>query len=656
MHKQNRGIGGPSLLCRRIIAVVFLLAISFFVVKPDKVFAGNTDNFYFDDFTADYYLSKDDEGVSVLKVVESFTAIFPNYNQNKGICRGIPFTNQDGKNLTLDELAESDIIVKRNGASEPIYSIEKENGEYVVCTGTNEYIKGKQIFTFEYTFHRVITEFSNNGSIWQELYWDTNGTGSKQRTDHLTARLHVTDPLVLTGDAWCYVGAAGSNNQRRCIVTKTDDGFEFVTKDLKAYENLTFDVEIKKDSFVIPDPVESYRMVYVAVAMVIICCVIIGFSIKKYIKAKPHRDFYKGLFVKPEYEPKNEYDMHVLAEDYIGAHGNPSVATIIKLIVDGKVKLIKGDKKLLGGFKWSLEAVNVDSLGESETLVLKILNGGLSVKNGDTIKLKQRTATTSLVSLSEKLNKHGKKQGKACGLLVNDRKKNLSASSAMSKAAITVVIILAFQMIMIFIAMPALFILISDASDIVVKGNIDTLNEVYIEGVHIACLPSSLITMAITFFVTVLLNSYLKSNSKKYLIRTEEGLKVSRYLDGLKMYIKMAEADRIKFLQSVPGADVSAEGIVKLYEKLLPYAIFFNLEKTWMKEMQKFCTTYNVDPSAMHLNVSDIAMMNTFMRAIPSTTNFGSSSSYSSGSSGFSGGGGGGFSGGGGGGGSVGGR
>ena len=65
------------------------------------VFAGVND-FYFKDFTGDYYLSKDSEGVSHLRVVESVTAVFPDFNQNKGICRQIPFTNQNGKNITLE--------------------------------------------------------------------------------------------------------------------------------------------------------------------------------------------------------------------------------------------------------------------------------------------------------------------------------------------------------------------------------------------------------------------------------------------------------------------------------------------------------------------------------------------------------------------------
>ena len=112
--------------------VFFVLIMSMIFVAP--VHAGVND-FYFSDFTGDYYLTKDDAGVSHLRVVENVTAVFPDFEQNKGICRQIPFTNQNDKNLTLPSLDRSNLTLLRNGAPEPIYSIEKEGNYYNVCTG-----------------------------------------------------------------------------------------------------------------------------------------------------------------------------------------------------------------------------------------------------------------------------------------------------------------------------------------------------------------------------------------------------------------------------------------------------------------------------------------------------------------------------------------
>lgn len=165
-----------------------VIAICLAGVLVDGAWA-DVNNFYFSDFTADYYLTRDDEGISHLRVIESATAEFPDYNQNKGICRQIPFTNQDGTNVTLESLTRSDIVVKRNGIAEPIYSIEKGDGYYNVCTGTEEYVTGTQVYTFEYEFTKVVTEFEG----YQELYWDTNGNGSSQKFNKVTARVHFAD-------------------------------------------------------------------------------------------------------------------------------------------------------------------------------------------------------------------------------------------------------------------------------------------------------------------------------------------------------------------------------------------------------------------------------------------------------------------------------
>ena len=179
---------------RSIFYYIILMLIYPVVLGVEGVSAGVND-FYFSDFTGDYYLSKDTEGISHLKVKESVTAVFPDFNQNKGICRQIPFTNQDGNNVTLPNLTRDNITVTRNGNSEPVYSIERENNYYNVCTGTEEYVQGEQEYVFEYEYNKAVTDFGD----YQELYWDTNGNGASQKFEKVTARLHFTDETVWTG-------------------------------------------------------------------------------------------------------------------------------------------------------------------------------------------------------------------------------------------------------------------------------------------------------------------------------------------------------------------------------------------------------------------------------------------------------------------------
>ena len=75
---------------------------------------------------------------------------------------------------------------------------------------------------------------------------------------------------------------------------------------------------------------------------------------------------------------------------------------------------------------------------------------------------------------------------------------------------------------------------------------------------------------------------------------TDDGLSLRRYLEGLKMYIGVAEVERLNILQSPEGAekvvvDVNDEKqLVKLYERVLPYAVLFGQEKNWSKQMGKY--------------------------------------------------------------------
>ena len=154
--------------------------------------------------------------------------------------------------------------------------------------------------------------------------------------------------------------------------------------------------------------------------------------------------------------------------------------------------------------------------------------------------------------------------------------------------------------------------------------------------------------------LTIIVSAYFSHLNKKYGHYTTAGLDQANYLDGLYLYINMAEKDRLKFLQSVKGADTSKEGIVHLYERLLPYACLFGVEESWAKELGRYCEEINYNPD--WYSGGDLAsfylisnMVNTVNSTVSSSTSYTSSSSGSSSS--FSGGGGGGFSGGGGGGG-----
>ena len=607
-------------------------------IETGAVYAVDTDNFYFSDFTADYYLSKDEKGISHLRVVEELTAEFPEYNQNKGIRREIPFLNQGGTNVTLPELSESKITVLRNGEPEPIWSIKRHSDYYAVETGTDDYVIGTQVYTLEYEFEKVITDFGG----YQELYWDTNGTGWRQRFASVTARLHFDDDIYdsFTGDSWCYTGAYGENLSK-CQITKTYDGVEFTAKNLGPYENLTFDVEIKAGTFVIPGPEISYAAVIMAIVISGICLGVLIYATRKYQKASQKIKEYKGIFTAPEYQPHPDYDLAEITEVYLGKKRDVKVGILLDLIVNKKVELHKkGDKGIDINGRWAL-VVKDANLEREGRIILELLNGGNPVQKGDVIALKQRIATQKLIDLGEDFDKGVLLKVKQDELV--DEKYRIGNAKSLNVAGVAILSVF-WSMFVVFVA----FALFGDF----------LMGLMNISGQVLVWKEGASITSFIIITLTVAVLAWMSERKTIIGSFTSKGLKASKYMEGLRLYIEMAEADRMKMLQSVEGVDTSPEGIVKLYEKLLPYAAVFGLEESWMDEMKEFCNAQEIDEPDYLLAGITASQLSRTMRT---------SAGYASGaghtiagggsfSSSSSGGGGGGFSGGGGGGGGGGGR
>ncbi len=614
----------------------FIAILLSFLIAP-SVNAGVND-FYFSDFTGDYYLTKDSEGVSHLKVRESVTAVFPDFKQNKGICRQISFTNQGGVNVTLPNLNKGNLTLTRNGEPEPIYSIEKEGNYYNVCTGTDEYVLGEQTYVFEYEFSKVVTEFNIEGRIFQELYWDTNGNGARQKFESVTARLHFDDIDTWTGESWCYVGKYGEKGSERCEITKKDYGVKFVSKNLAPGENLTFDVELKSGSFVVPEPDKNYILLWVMIAIAVLCALRIYFSVKKVKKVSDKRSYYKGMFVKPEFQPHSTYSLGEMAELYIGDKRDAKVAMLLEMVVKHQISFKKEDKK-----KWSIIVEKSEQIGPEGTYLLEILNGGGAIKDGMKIELKRRTATSSLVGKKRKMEETIVKDLKKDKLVESKYEFGYSNRSGFSKVVSNAIFTFVAIVVLGIMAVSMLF----DTS----------LFSQNIGGIMMYSKEFYPITLSM-IGVTVIIWAILNNEWVKVVMHTKEGLKQSRFMDGLKMYIEMAEAERMKVLQSVKGADKTPEGTVKLYEKLLPYAAVFGLEESWLAEMKNYCEVQEIEEPDYLLAGITAAELSRMMRNTAGYVSTATTMSSSGGgsSSGFSGGGGGGFSGGGGGGGGFSGR
>lgn len=625
-------------MCYNYLMKKLLVILITLLLGAAPASAASDPNLYFDSAVFDYYLEKTDTGTK-MKVKETYEAVFSATSSSHGPTRTIPFSNQEGKNITIDDLK---ITATRNGQAEPIAKIEKADGYYKVNIGSaSRTIQGRQTYVLEYEFKNVITEYDQSGklttdnAVSQELYWDTNGTGWPNEFNSVTANVHFAGDYPAKTPAYCYTGSQNSNG-KNCTVEKTKDGFTFkTTKKLGRYENLTFDIEFPAGTFQVPIS-ENYFLAFMTALAALLGLATVFFSYRKFVKyAKEKRLSAKNLLVAPQYLPMKDLSVAEAALIYLGDAEPSQTATILELATSHKIQIIneKTESGILKREKtvWKIKILEIDNLTNPEQDVLRILNGGPMPKKDEIIEIKKQTATSSLAQLAKDYTRDARvllKRKKYFEGDVNIDTGFAKTSKEGGLAGFCLAVLLIGSAVLVYFLIDGAFL---------------GYGRIYGRDF----LPFVIVGIAI---LTLIIYAAFNRNFTKYVARTNKGLEASNYLEGLKLYISMAEKERLEFNQSAKNAPKDDKGLVKLYEKLLPYASIFGLEESWLNEIQKYYDALNYNPDWYYgSDPFNRAMFYSMMRNTASTISSSTSWSSSSSSSGFSGGGGGGFSGGGGG-------
>ena len=584
---------------------IFILVSLFLAIGGFSNFAyADANDFTVESFDAHYYLSKDSEGRSVLKVVEEITATFPDFDQNHGIERAIPKKYQGHVSY------QNDLTVYRNDELEGIADTKDVDGNKVYRIGNSrEYVHGKQVYRLEYSFRDVMRSDLVENS--QTLIWNVNGTQWKQNFGRVSATIFIDEAIAENYKNYdCYFGEYGAKNTCQPFSENYYRGQKvliFSQNNLSAGENLTFVANFKPETF--KDYVEPNEhkiiknaLVFALIIPVAGLMILIFIGIKNYRSEKTHRS------IVPQYLPPKEISLFE-SSVLLGVQQKSIPAMIVKMAVSGNLKIVEIEKKgVLGKKEFRLERLSDQGLDNREkTIFNKIFSRGESVK---------------LKDISQRL---GMDFGqKMLGWAEVFRNKDFYKKP---KDSILVKILFGLSFVAIF--GPLLFGGVFDAVDF--------------SGYEL------IITLWFVLFTVIFVLSIVLLTVEPKSLR---GAEMLDHLNGLKMYIKMAEEDRMRVLQSVDGADRIVDGEnskVKLYEKLLPYAMIFGLEKTWLKELAAQYPE-GVSPDWYYGNgaFNAILFANSMSSASRSLNSYTSSaSSTSGGGGGFSGGGGGGGGGGG---------
>ena len=586
----------------------------------------DANDFSFDSFTVDYELNRAADGHATLRTVETIVADFPAEDQNRGIVRAIP-NEYRGADLDVSVVGVTD----ESGTPVP-YETSSQDGFTELALGTDDFVHGRTTYVLEYTQRDVIGGFADTGA--DEFYWDVNGTGWGQEFGSLTARLHLDAALAeaLTGNTACYVGYYGGDDT--CALESATEAagtvFTATSRDLAPGENMTIAVGFSAGTFILPPSPDDSWIVTVApwgilAAAALLVATLLGFRTFVWRDARG-----RGTII-VQYTPPEGMSV-MLAAAMLGKKKVGLPAQVIGFAVNRAARLVESPSEPISR-RYALEVLDTTRLNRDERNIFTAL--GPKLKNGSRLRLD--TADQKLGDRIARLRGSITDQVTSTGL----RARGVSRVPGFLALAAAVLVGLAW-----------LVNRWAEHNDVS-----STLVDWLIPGAVLA-----LVLVALQYRMPLRL--------------TEKGALQRDYLLGLRDYLALAEADRLRVLQSPEGADrIAAMGtgtdtdlIVKLHEKLLPWAMLWGVEREWARELGSSYDSTDATPdwysgaggtAAFPQNLAGFTRsVRTGGFATTPATSSGSGSSWSgSGRSSSSGGSsGGGFSGGGGGGGGGGGR
>lgn len=566
------------------------------------------DDFDFSSWDATYEVGIDDEGRATLHVEETRVAEFPESDQNRGIVAGYPDSYQ-GAGL------DTTIISVRDESGEDVpYEIEEDDGLVYVLTGDDEYVHGSTTYVIEYEMRDVILAATETEV--DEFYWDLLPLTSTQDVDAFRAEIVFDDTLAthLTGDASCYRGRQGSTDT--CELSAAQAAFTVEARDLTAGEGIT--VAIALDAGTVSQPparlpnAATDVLPYFVGAGAVLAGV--GAWLAKGAMARSRR---KGTgIVVAQYDVPDAMPP-LLAGQIIPRAKNAVSAQIIHLAVRGMLRLEElpeaGEKAK--GRRPRLRRLDARAPDPLDQRSLTALFGDSKGRSEMRMPRNSKSFAARIAQLLTTAADEAQHRG------LTERRRSIAAVIIQTVALVAFAVMLALLM---------------------------------------WSLVTGRASAGVLFFVTVMCAVLLIVTSivafSKHTVLTREGALQLEYLEGVREFIRVAEADRLRMLQSYSGAerrDDSGVEVIHVYERLLPYAILFGQENEWGEVLESAYGREQFTPTWYDGTTYAIAARVVYFSSATRVASHYSAPASSSGAGGSSGGG---FSGGGGGGGFSGGR
>jgi hypothetical protein len=226
------------------LAVIVALALSGcgLPAQPESTPAADIQDFEFDSFDASYVLLRGDDGGSLLRTTERMTPVFPEYDQNRGIARGIPV-------VPSAAAVGFEVIEVTDGAgTRRPFEIDEVDGlvQIVVAVPEGEFVHGEQTYEITYQQRGVIDGIGES----QRFSWDVNGDGWAQPFGSVSATIELADDLAgrVFGEPFCYVHG-NDDPLDDCTVRGADGLYVADVEDLEPGRSLHVVVEFEPGTF-----------------------------------------------------------------------------------------------------------------------------------------------------------------------------------------------------------------------------------------------------------------------------------------------------------------------------------------------------------------------------------------------------------------------
>lgn len=600
-------------------ALVFYLP-AVYAVAMKRLFAGliglfvfaavpasaNVDDFEFESFAATYHLGIEDSGASTLLVEENLVALFPEYDQNRGLARYIPRSYQE-------EDLETEILSVSDGTSDRDFSVFFEEDFVVVESVVPEgsFVQGRQVYEISYSQRHIIGDFPQENR--QEFYWDINGTGWPQFFGRVSADVIVDQgivPSLLADQVACYRGSEGSTSQCDvAVVTEPDGSVRFSVNELNLgpFQTVTIAFGFQPDTFVAPE--RGLFALWWQVLFVVAGVLSIAMALTMlWARMTFHKDQPGRPTIITEYLPPKEVSI-AQAAHLLGKTSVLPTALLLDLAVRGHIRLREGESRNT----W--EVLRTDTrMDHTDEAALRALLGELPA-HGTALRIPTKGSSMAVTRMQNYLK---------------DAERSLTSGGFYAASSGP----LRFGLMVLFA------VLGSGLSIAAVNGESGLLW-------FSPLIAPDLVELGLFVVGAVIVAVPVWVLGKKPL--SAHGADARDYLKGLRIYLELAEKDRLAFLQSPKGAlretSGDSEEVLKLYETVLPWAILLGVDKEWFALMER----YYQDRTPLWITGPHISSLGDALSSMSSSTRASYQSSSSGGSSGGGSAGGGGGGGGGGG-------